>query len=707
MAELALDLDHRAITLLRRAADGGWDPVADAPLDAPDLDARLRGLHGAAVAPGGDQAVADLVIPASQISLLDLELEDDAGGWAGLDAPARRAAVSRSLERLTGRDAGALAFDWHGEPPRLRLAVVTVETLREAEAFARGYGFGAARFRAWPDPEAGFPAAADFGPAEGASAAPVGLPPAEPGPAAPRAAERVVARPAPEREAPSALPSPADEAEALTVFGARGARPERGGRGPRRAVLAGGIAAALAIAAAAALTLMPGEGGPEIEAGAVEEGARVAQAPGASPSPEPRPFAAEPVVVPVPPAGSSAQAPAPPEEAEEDARRAAAKAAPPAEATEADRARASYAATGIWRGAPAAPAPPEPREVTAPAPPAQRAEAALLAAASPAPSPEARLDASPAAMPPLPPPGAGFELSEDGRVEATPEGAPTPDGIVVYAAAPPRRPPARPPETVLPPGEAFQDPALADARPRARPEEAVVEVAETPARPAAGGTDAAVDEAVAEEAAAAVAAAPALTLPPITPGGPALAGAALAGGAADDATSASLFRAPDALPQVTVAGTTIIEETTASAFAVAASQRPYARPGDLAPPPQAAPAPPTAASTAAAVTVRRVAAAPAAPAPVAAPSAAPEIPTRASVARRATVENALRLNRLSLVGVFGAEGARRALVRLPSGRFEKVKVGDRIDGGRVRAIDDGRLIYARGGRNVALEMPRD
>ena len=101
-----------------------------------------------------------------------------------------------------------------------------------------------------------------------------------------------------------------------------------------------------------------------------------------------------------------------------------------------------------------------------------------------------------------------------------------------------------------------------------------------------------------------------------------------------------------------------------------------------------------------------VAAAPA-PAPPSAPSAAPDIPTRASVARRATVENALTMNRLSLVGVFGAEGARRALVRLPSGRFEKVKIGDRIDGGRVQAIGDGRLIYARGGRNVALEMPRD
>jgi hypothetical protein len=93
---------------------------------------------------------------------------------------------------------------------------------------------------------------------------------------------------------------------------------------------------------------------------------------------------------------------------------------------------------------------------------------------------------------------------------------------------------------------------------------------------------------------------------------------------------------------------------------------------------------------------------------VVAASAAPAsaIPTHASVARRATVENVLALNRISLVGVFGAEGARRALVRLPSGRFEKVALGDRLDGGRVQAIQDGRVIYVRGGRAYSLEMPR-
>ena len=741
MAELALDLDHEAITLLRRTGpdnEGGgedrWEAVAEAPLDAPDLDARLRGLRAAAEALMGDGdgdgeggPEADLLVPASQVSILDLDLTDagvPAEAWRARDAEGRRALLARALGSLTGQDARGLAIDWRGEGPRLQIAAVAAETRAEAEEFARTYGFRPGRLLAWPHPEAGFLDAAVLRPA-------ASTPDAVPEPVADRPPGRPAAAPAtPRGDRPAE-----DEAEAMTVFGARrgqdGGRAGARRRAPRRLLLAGGLAAALALASAAALTLMPGGGEAELEAGEVLEGAEVAAAPDASPAPEPRPFGAEPVVVPVPPAGAPTPATAPSEdeapgdEAPSEEVRLAVEA--PAEVDpdgvdEADRARASYAATGIWRATPEAPTPPTPLADDAPAPPAPREEVTLAAAPSLAPPPGAAPDAPPAAMPPPPPPDARFELSADGRVEATPEGAPTPDGITVFAAAPPRRPPSRPPETVLPPGEAFQDPALADARPRPRPEDVAPVVAA--ATPEAAATDAATEpgddtaatepveaaigEALAEAAVGRVVegVAPVLTLVPTAPGAPiASSGAALVDGAAvDRALAASLFRAPETMPEVTVAGTTIIEESTASAFAVAASQRPYARPGDLAP----APAPPAAASTAAGVTVRQVAAAPApAPAPAAAPSAAPEIPTRASVARRATVENALRMNRLSLVGVFGAEGARRALVRLPSGRFEKVKVGDRIDGGRVRAIDDGRLIYARGGRNVALEMPRD
>ncbi|RBW61811.1 hypothetical protein [Ruegeria sp. A3M17] len=85
---------------------------------------------------------------------------------------------------------------------------------------------------------------------------------------------------------------------------------------------------------------------------------------------------------------------------------------------------------------------------------------------------------------------------------------------------------------------------------------------------------------------------------------------------------------------------------------------------------------------------------------------APKIPSTASVARQATIDNALNLRKLNLIGVYGTPANRRALVRLPSGRYKKLKVGDRLDGGNVIAIGDSELRYQKRGRNLTLKMPR-
>lgn len=92
-------------------------------------------------------------------------------------------------------------------------------------------------------------------------------------------------------------------------------------------------------------------------------------------------------------------------------------------------------------------------------------------------------------------------------------------------------------------------------------------------------------------------------------------------------------------------------------------------------------------------------------APVAPRNVAPSIPSTTSVARSATVKNAINLRRINLIGVYGQPSSRRALVRLSNGRYQKVKVGDRIDGGRVSAIDTSELRYTKGGRSVVLKMP--
>ncbi|MEM7632593.1 MAG: hypothetical protein AAF227_11365, partial [Pseudomonadota bacterium] len=83
----------------------------------------------------------------------------------------------------------------------------------------------------------------------------------------------------------------------------------------------------------------------------------------------------------------------------------------------------------------------------------------------------------------------------------------------------------------------------------------------------------------------------------------------------------------------------------------------------------------------------------------------PAIPSSASVTREATVRNAINLRRVNLIGVYGTPSDRRALVRLANGRYQKVQVGDRFDGGRVSAIGDNELRYQKGGRNVVLKMP--
>ena len=82
------------------------------------------------------------------------------------------------------------------------------------------------------------------------------------------------------------------------------------------------------------------------------------------------------------------------------------------------------------------------------------------------------------------------------------------------------------------------------------------------------------------------------------------------------------------------------------------------------------------------------------------------IPTTASVARQATIPDAIRLNRINLVGVYGAPSDRRALVRLSSGRYVKVKVGDRVDGGTVAQITDSELYYRKGNRTLSLQVPQ-
>lgn len=130
------------------------------------------------------------------------------------------------------------------------------------------------------------------------------------------------------------------------------------------------------------------------------------------------------------------------------------------------------------------------------------------------------------------------------------------------------------------------------------------------------------------------------------------------------------------------------QDTTPTEAAVLASARPRIRPSNFAQ-----------------IVARATPSDPVVATPVAA-TVTPDIPTSASVARQATIQNAINLNKISLIGVYGTTTSRRALVRMSNGRFKKVQVGDRLDGGKVAAISDTELRYVKSGKNVILKMPK-
>ena len=366
-----------------------------------------------------------------------------------------------------------------------------------------------------------------------------------------------------------------------------------------------------------------------------------------------------------------------------------------------EAAEARYAATGVWQRAP------EP--LTGPT--TTPSEDVYIASIDPAISGADALSlpdtASSEAPPPVtsappPPPGTTFDLGDDGLVVPTPEGAVTPTGAFVVQGRPPVVPPARPEGLVteVPQDDAALDPAITvdptpastDLRPRTRPEN----LAELTERAQLGG------QSLAELAQSRPRARPEnlnTTLPT------ALADAETA--ATIDATVQ--LAAADAAVEL-AAAETAVDLSGATDLAVDHSVRPGARPANftdlVAAAAAVAAAPP---DTRQAVVENAPAASAQDPAddgePEVVAAAAPSnIPTTASVARSATMKNALNLRQVNVIGIYGSNSSRRALVRMSNGRYVKVAVGDRLDGGRVTSISASRVIYQKGNRNFALDV---
>jgi hypothetical protein len=470
---------------------------------------------------------------------------------------------------------------------------------------------------------------------------------------------------APER----VVAKPADEAERLTVFGAR-SQPSARGKPRFLGLILTALLLLLLVGVAAWSTIFGGSDPAEIS---VESAPEIALTP---------PIEAEPEVA----VGVEAETvpeiipPEPEAEAEAEPEAVATTPPPPVDLTP-DEMMARYAATGIW---PLAPEPPAQADTT------DLDEFYLTSideavnfqdAVALPPASEALLDRRPETPAAPAPPGTQFTRDARGFVQATPEGALTPDGILVRAGPPPVRPPETPTRALPVPGleqsaeTAAEAARLGGIRPRTRPEN-LIEQQERGALSGLTRSELASlrprlrPQAVIEAAAAAAAPPPAPEVQPADISSASLAAALI---------EANRGSVAESLPQ-----------------AVGTSIKPKVRPQELE---QAARAPQPDRATPGEDEEPEIQTA-------AAARVAPNIPTTASVARSATEANAINLRNVNLIGVYGSPQSRRALVRLANGRYQKVQVGDRLDGGQVSAIGDSELRYNKRGRDVVLRMPK-
>ena len=373
---------------------------------------------------------------------------------------------------------------------------------------------------------------------------------------------------------------------------------------------------------------------------------------------------------------STDPAPAPEPQPEVEAEPELEAAAPPAEsapvpeAVSPEEAAASYAATGIWQRAPTAPRQPGGDDVDAvyisSVDPTVGQFDAIALPAAPGLNDDIALE--PVRLPPGP--DTRFDLDPSGLVRATPEGAISPDGHRVFTGPPPQRPPRRAPAEAAPEtGETeARDGATEDAlravRPLDRPED-LIEQAERANLGGISRSELADKRPVLRPASVTAQAEAVVPVAPVSE---------------DIATAVE-----EALEEPDV--------PTGTAQAVASSLEPQIRPGNMSSlVQQAARRAPQPSQTASAAPVRV--------------QPGPRVPQNANVAREATTANQINLRDMNLIGVFGSASNRRALVRLSNGRLQNVKVGDRLDGGRVAAIGEDELRLTKSGRNIVLRMPR-
>ena len=81
-------------------------------------------------------------------------------------------------------------------------------------------------------------------------------------------------------------------------------------------------------------------------------------------------------------------------------------------------------------------------------------------------------------------------------------------------------------------------------------------------------------------------------------------------------------------------------------------------------------------------------------------------PSPVNIQKEATEHTRFNKKRISLIGVFGTQSSRHALVRMPSGRIVPIKPGQSFSGWKVAAIGESTVRIIKGNRNQVLRMPK-
>ncbi|MEX0347970.1 MAG: hypothetical protein AB3N15_00975 [Paracoccaceae bacterium] len=698
----ALSLSFEGISLLHRIA-GGWHMVGQVALDSPDLSGELAALRSKALQLEPD-ILCKLVLPDDQIRYLKVQT----GGFTG---EALMHLIEGAVDSATPYDIDELVYDTAPEGEITHIAAVARETLAEAESFAAENGFAPVSFVAAPR-ESDFPGepffglsqtaqgwtgseavetdasvVVDIGPAELPDPAPdveessVSSDPApateitlaqpetpEPGQVEAEAVIEATAPISPDQRrapevttpGPTELPSPDAAPTPEPIQNAQSTKPRRLGL-----IMTLVLLVVLVLVGLWATLFLEGP-----VSGLFRSEPDTVVATDTQPAPD-QPDEAD-IATEEPldndATAIAAQTPTETEEAIADLIDALPAPTEVPALSDTDTAvldaladehlqtvdtplpevfdiQELYEETGLWSGSPDGPVAPAPATLDdLYVASIDRTNLSQDPVALP---PASQYDTDPRAEAQTAPPiaAAAFDLDERGLVRPTPEGTLSPDGILIYLGKPPTVPPETPLRFAAEPEVDETREVLAQKRPRPRPDN----LQELNERARLGGRS------IAE----------------------------LSG-----------IR-PKARPD-TLKIQEQVDEIVASVELVDPIPRPRVRPQGLASNRQQSANLGSLANLDQRTQVKTVA-----PRVV-----KPSRPSPTSVARQATVKNAISLRKISLIGVFGTPSNRRALVRMSNGRYKKVKIGDRIDGGRIVAIGDSELRYQKSGRNLTLKMPK-